>query len=137
MSDPIYVIPQRRIMDCGVCALAMLLGVGYEAANDAVIAVVGAKGAGRGLYLKELEAAALHLKRPLSRTRVYDIEAATGILSLRGGDRWHYAVLKEGQIIDPDPGMVWNVHTYLTTQKLKAHTLLRLLPRDPQQDSSE
>lgn len=129
MSEPIQVIPQRRSMDCGVAALGMLLGCGYEAANDAVIHATNGTGAKRGLYIKELEGAARHLGKPLTRLRKYDMASATGILSVRGDGRWHFVVLKEGQIIEPDQGgQVWTAQLYLATNKMTAHTLLVKAP---------
>lgn len=125
MDAPILkVIAQRHENDCGVACLAMLLGVSYENALVA-IAQTEPNVCARGLYFRDLTAAAKRLGYRLTRRKQFDIEADTGILNL-SSHRWRYehlVILREGLILETD-GTLWEAAVYLAHHKATSGTLL-------------
>ncbi len=123
-SPIIQVITQRSKSDCGVSCLAMVLGVSYE---DALVAV--AAEAPRvmtcGVWLTELERAAVRLGRSFRRRRKFDMEDASGILNVLS-DAWphnHLVVLLAGMIFDTD-GTIWEAQDFLKVQQARPGVLL-------------
>jgi hypothetical protein len=127
--DSLSIVPQRRKMDCGVAALASLLGIPYEDVYVAACAVAP-NVARHGLYLHEVRSVALKLGTPLIARRSYDIETDVGILSVRGKSKgkktefWHYVVLRKGDVIDPDGARIIDADDYFAEQRARPCTLL-------------
>jgi ABC-type bacteriocin/lantibiotic exporter with double-glycine peptidase domain len=121
---------QRHDWDCGVAALAMLLGLPYGDVAAAARALYGTTmPTRRGLGIYHLEEMAAALGRTLRRVykRPGYLTGATGILGMNGGSMcWagHWVVLKAGVIVDPDGGDVWSVDDYLAETKSRPATLL-------------
>lgn len=120
---PIEVLKQRTKTDCGVCCLAMWCGVSYETALETI--ALGGTSARRGLYQTNLITASAALGKPLRKVRKYKLEEAGGILTVENDKTRHFVLLREGAIIDPFDGTLWNdIETYLASHKFKAMTLL-------------
>lgn len=119
------IIPQRKTMDCGVACLAMILRLAYE---DVYVAVcqVDRKASRHGLAIHEIQSVAKLCGVNLERRRVYDLESDEGILSVRARpDFWHFVVLCNGAIVDPDAGRIFfDADDYLTEHSARACTLL-------------
>jgi len=96
--------PQFSDSDCGVAALAMVLGEEYVLVRALVRAMFPwAATDRRGLTVRELEAVAQALGATTERRRKYDLSADSGILSVRWDPRgWHFAVLRWGLVFDTD-----------------------------------
>jgi hypothetical protein len=83
----------------------------------------------RGLIVREAEAVATYLERPLRRIyrgRDY-LRGRVGMLGLLGErlhKAGHWVLLKNGQIIEPDGGTVWDVSAYLAAHRARPCTLL-------------
>jgi ABC-type bacteriocin/lantibiotic exporter with double-glycine peptidase domain len=122
--DVLAIVPQRQRMDCGVAALAMLVGQPYEdvfAAATHVQPKVGKV----GLYQKELIAIAELLGVTLERKRRPDLDTDVGILNVRNTKLGHYVVLHAGVIADPAGGLVFfDVDDFLALGHFTARTLL-------------
>lgn len=99
------IVRQRKDGDCGVAALAQLLGEAYEDVYVAMVTVDSTCRGGRGLYQKDLIAAAKRLGKTLRRRRRVDLDEDEGILSIiwpKGAPyRGHYVTLRRGLIFDP------------------------------------
>lgn len=118
------IIPQRQDRDCGISSLAMLLRMPYE---DIYVAVcqVDPKASKNGLGLNDLQAIAKLCGVTLIRRRSYDLDTDEGILSVRSAKHWHYVVLCNGAIVDPDAGRIFfDADDYLTEHNARACTLL-------------
>jgi len=127
--DSLSIVPQRRKMDCGIAALAMLLGVPYEDIYVAACKVAPTHHR-EGLNLREVQAIAQSFGTVLERRRAYDIEADIGILSVRGPSRtrktdwWHYVVLRRGDVVEPDGARIIDADDYFAVQQARPCTLL-------------
>jgi hypothetical protein len=122
-SKRLTVIAQRHKMDCGIAALAMLLGLSYERVSVIAYAIA-ADVATTGLNLKEIQAIAQHCGVSLDRHRTYNLETGLGILSVRRPTWWHCVILRQGIIVDPNAGRIFEARDYLSSQKARACTLL-------------
>jgi len=122
VSEPIRVVRQRRDADCGVACFAMVLGVSYEEAAEALITANGP--VSKGLYMTSLQRAAALLKRTLKKVRRFDVEDAVGILRVENETRTHFVVLHDGHIIDPHDETVWNYDDYLKANNFTASKTL-------------
>jgi ABC-type bacteriocin/lantibiotic exporter with double-glycine peptidase domain len=125
MDAPIIrVIPQRAPADCGVACLAMICGVTYENALVAV-AQVQPNVCVKGLWVRELKAAAKLLGYRLRMRRGFDLETDTGILNL-SSKKWtceHVVILREGMVIETD-GTLWEADLYLRQHRARMGSLL-------------
>lgn len=110
-------------MDCGVACLAMLLGLPYE---DVYVAAckVDRRFARLGLAMHEMQSIAKLCGVRLARRRLYDIEADTGILSVRAAKYWHFVVLFRGVVVDPDAGRIFDADEYRAIHDARFCTLL-------------
>lgn len=122
-------VTQRRERDCGIAALATILGVSYDDANDAVIATLG-KRLGAGVFATTLVRAAAFLKRKLVNKRRFDPDEARGILGLeceaKGG---HFVVLLgDGVVFDPEDGVLMDLDDYVQLHGFKLCALLAPAP---------
>lgn len=115
VGEPIFrVVLQREAADCTVACLAMVAGVGYDSAREAIRAVGGRPR--RGTYrLCVAERAAALLGMPLVRRRMktYDPRSVVGIVCMRGPRKAHAAVFCRGLVFDTD-GHIWFVDDFLT-----------------------
>ncbi len=126
------IVPQRRAGDCGIAALAMWAEVAYEDAYVAVIAVDRKHRGKRGLYNRELVAAAKRFGFTLEPTRKFDLDEHEGILTLQWGRRkgkkdqgGHFVVVRDGRIVCPLNGIEKEWREYLAQHKCRAATLLK------------
>ena len=117
------VIPQRHAMDCGVCCLAMLLGVSYE---TALIATRMPSAMTTGMTTAQIKATAKRLGKPLKTKRTFDLDSDTGILCVRSATKWggleHVVVLKDGLIVDTDASL-WDADVFLAAYDADAFCL--------------
>jgi len=124
MIQPLVsMIPQRHIGDCGVAALAMLLGVTYE---DALLSLGSEVPTvlRRGVWFTELQRAAARLGVTLKQKRRYDLELDEGILQIIYKPKVeHVVVLREGLLFDTDFS-VWRPEDFLRRKRAKAGALL-------------
>ena len=130
-SSGIKIVPQKKDYDCGIAAMAMLLGITYGDVSAVVRALYGStKPNKRGIMLYHMEEIASQLDTPLKR--VYKaksyLSGKTGILGMNGGNMdsaGHWVVLKDGDtILDPDDGAVYKLYDYLEENKCRPATLL-------------
>lgn len=128
---PTVKITQRRTAgDCAIVALAQLIGLSYEDALEAMVAV--ADGAHRtGVYVTQLIEAAKRIGVNLARKRKFDPEEATGILLLKCSrnrfDKEHVALLRWGLVFDHQKegqGEVWEYEDFMTHFGAKATGIL-------------
>lgn len=126
----VVVLRQRHDWDCGVAALAMLLGVQYGDVAASCRAIWGStQPTRRGLGLYHLETLAESLGRSLRRVYRQQgyLQGQTGVLGMNGGEMcWagHWVVLKAGALVDPDGGDVWAIDDYTKRHKCRTATLL-------------
>lgn len=126
----VKVIAQQHRWDCGVAALAMLLGLPYGDVAAVTRALYGSTyPTKRGLGIYHLEAIAQALGRSLRRVyrRKDYLAGQTGVLGVNGGEmNWagHWVVVKAGAIVDPDGAEVWDALDYLRRYKARPATLL-------------
>lgn len=123
MATPyIQIIEQRFKMDCGVASLAMLLGLDY----DTVLAAYRHNIVAKGATIRQMQAAARRLKRPIIWTRKIRLEEDEGLLCVRS-PQWpheHMVMLKEGLIFDTD-GTVWETDVFFATYEAKPISMLK------------
>jgi hypothetical protein len=126
-------IRQRADGDCGVASLAQLAEVAYEDAYVAVAAVDPQHRGKKGLYGRELVAAAAHLELTLEPRRRYDLDEEEGILRVRWNDPrrgdpgGHYVAVKGGFIICPSDGNPVPWRDYLKRFTARPCTLLAVV----------
>jgi len=132
----VKIVPQRRSHDCGVAALASFLGVPYEDAFVAAVAVSTRFCRKDGLTIKELLIVAKAFGRPLKRVdcRRVDIMDDIGVLGVNwnsrkqhGGAIGHWVVLRAGTIADPEGPICDDAEDYLSTRGGRVGTLLKEL----------
>ncbi len=98
--------------DCGVSSLAMICGVSYADALEA-LSITTHKPARKGLFLSQLQRAAKHLGVTLVKRRVTPLKrGARGVLDIRSEQFRHFVVLEHDYIVDPDGGSVWGYREY-------------------------
>lgn len=126
------VVAQRKDWDCGVAALAMLLGKSYGDISAAVRDLFPdvKKIHRNGLNIAEMELVADHFGVTLHRryrSHGY-LDGATGILGLLGTKlhrAGHWIVLKDGNtVVEPDGGEVWTLTDYLHHWDARTCTML-------------
>lgn len=130
-SSGIKVVPQKKDYDCGIAAMAMLLGLPYGDVSAVVRALYGTtKPNKRGLLLYHMEEIGDQLGTPLKRmyrSKAY-LSGKTGILGMNGGcmdSAGHWVLLKDGDtILDPDDGSVYKLYDYLEENRCRPATLL-------------
>ena len=100
------VLHQQEDMDCGVCALAMYLGIPYPDVLRAVTVSDRHQGK-QGLWTATIQRVAKRLGHPLRKVKRVDWEQGYGILLLPA----HASILRNGLVIDN--GCVWDADAYL------------------------
>lgn len=126
------VLNQHHDWDCGVTAIAMLLGVAYgdvaQVVKDNIKDPLLKR---RGLILRQLEQVlkvfGFNTRRVYRREGYLD--EASGILGLNGGlcgPHGHWVVLKAGMILDPSGGEAWEIDDYFKTAACRPATLLTI-----------
>lgn len=120
-------IVQKDIADCGIAALAMVLGRSYREVSE-IAQLVGKKPHSRGLHTTEIDRIAKHFGGAFKRQRIITNEEATGLLVLERGRKpnreFHIAALFQGVVINPADGLVWDFDTYLTQGEWKVSAIL-------------
>lgn len=128
---PTVRITERRTDgDCAIVALAQLIGLSYEDALEAMVAVADAAHH-RGVYVTQLVEAAKRIGVTLKRKRKFDPDEATGILLLtctkNRFDRQHVALLRWGLVFDHQKegqGEVWEYEDFVSHFGAKATGIL-------------
>lgn len=130
MSLPfVELVIQRGRADCGIAALAMLIGRSYE---DVFAASVTSKYRTPhlgGMCTSQLQQLARRLGSALTLKRTWDLEASCGLLTVEKLDKQktdfaqHLVLLKFGLIFDTD-GTVWEPELYFSQQKFRPVSLL-------------
>ena len=114
MSDAlpiIRVIVQRSSGDCAIATLAMYLGVNYEDILSVASQTVNRPLLHRaGMWTKDIKATAGALGVSLKMRRTFDPEMADGILVMKE----HVAILRDGIVIDPSDGTIWDADVYIS-----------------------
>ncbi len=119
----------RGHADCGVIALAMLLGQSYENVLTSMVCNRHKAPHTGGLYTRELVASAKRFGVQLTLRRSWDEEEDTGILTVEhlhpeGQEfRQHVLLLRYGLLFDYD-GKVWEPETYYLHHDYKPVSLL-------------
>jgi hypothetical protein len=120
----IKIVTCREDADCGIVALAMLLGKSYEDVLRVVTLSEKAQGKS-GLWTTGMIRAAKRLGHTLKKRRRIDLENDYGILRLPD----HAAVLRSGLIIDGD-GTIWEADAYLASRHLRVNECELLISAD-------
>jgi hypothetical protein len=108
---------QRGRGDCGIAALAMLLGQSYENVFAAAVTRKYRKPHEVGMYSKQIVQAARRLGTRLVLRRTWDLETSCGLLTVerlnKAVDEFsqHLVLLKFGLVFDTD-GTVWEPELY-------------------------
>ena len=126
MSDkPLFhIVLQRRDWDCGVAALASLIGQPYEEVLREAAKWFAVE---RGLFSTEMIHIAKQFETTLKRrVKRIDLEEQCGVLTLRfPSNNEHAVLLTNGMIFDPqENGTVWDAETYIEFYKAKVLDLL-------------
>lgn len=125
----VELIVTRGHADCGVIALAMLLGQSYENVLTAMVCKRHREPHVGGLYTRELVAAAKRFNVRLTLHRAWDEDEDTGILTVerlhpeKGEFVQHVVLLKFGLLFDYD-GKVWTPDVYYAQHDFKPVSLL-------------
>jgi hypothetical protein len=126
MKPVFHIVLQKTDWDCGIAALASLIGQQYAE----VLRVAASKyPVERGLFSQEIinvaEAFDVELKR---RMRKIDLEDHTGILGVKFPhhvNTTHAVLLANGMVFDPDEdGTIWDAETYIAVKKATVLDLL-------------
>jgi hypothetical protein len=132
----VTVVRQRHDWDCGISAVAMLLGKPYgDVAAVTRELVDPRKIRQRGLVIGEVQDIAARfgvcLDRVYRRKGNAHLNGRTGILGMNGGEMdkaGHWVILKSGPcgrfIVDPDGGESWDVDDYIRKHRARPATLL-------------
>lgn len=132
MSLPfVKIVSQRHKADCGIAALAMLLGTNYE---DVFAAFSHTRRSATdprvyGMHTKQIVATARRLKVELTMHRAFDLESSIGLLTVEKLDPkpdefvQHLVLLKFGLIFDTD-GIVWEPSDYFEQFGFKPVSIL-------------
>jgi peptidase C39-like protein len=130
MSLPfVELILQRGKGDCGIAALAMLLGRSYEDVFAVAITKSLRNPHQTGMYTRQLQAAAKRLGSKLRLKRTWDIESSVGLLTVEKVNRQaddfaqHLVLLKFGLIFDTD-GTIWEPADYMEQQGFRPVSIL-------------
>ncbi len=130
MSLPfVELVIQRGKGDCGIAALAMLLGRPYEDVFAAAITRTCQKPHHSGMLTRQIQAAAARLGIVLILRRSWDLESSAGLLTVEQTEpkpdefTQHLVLLKFGLIFDTD-GTVWEPETFFEQQKFRPVSLL-------------
>lgn len=125
MESPVLkIVLQRGDADCCIAALAMYLGRTYEDVLG-VAAQLHPEVHKRGMWIREVKAVAIALGTPLRVRRKWDMDTASGIMSLDSTKytEAHVVVLRAGLVFDTD-GCVWDPDVFFVVNNYKAQTLL-------------
>lgn len=128
--DYLKIVARHHQGDCGIVALAQLLGVSYEDVLEKFAGVTDAAHK-KGVYVTQIMQVAELLGTPLKRKRKFDAEEACGILSLKCAknrfDKEHVALLRWGLVFDHQKdgqGEVWEYDPYMSHYGGKATCIL-------------
>jgi ABC-type bacteriocin/lantibiotic exporter with double-glycine peptidase domain len=119
MLPYVELVLQQNPSDCGIAALAMLLGRKYGDVFAAAISASNPTPHLEGMSIFCIKRAAKKLGTTLRLTTHWDLETSCGILKMkylkkRKGARYHVLLLKFGLLFDTD-GTVWEPDVYFHT----------------------
>lgn len=110
MPAILRVVIQRTQSDCAVAVLSMLTGMSYEE----ILLLVGQRSPKvltKGMWTAQILRIAAACGLKLTKQKHFDLDDDQGILCLYD----HVVVLKNGLVIDPADGAIWEAELYLTT----------------------
>lgn len=125
----VELVLQRSTGDCGIAALAMLLGLPYEDVFAALVTPTYPKPHRVGLMTRHVKQAAKRLGVSLALRRVWDLDESTGLLTVERNTpdaeqfKQHLVLLKFGLVFDTD-GKAWEPETYFAQHDFKPVSLL-------------
>ncbi len=125
----VNLVLQHRQGDCGIAALAMLLGQTYEDVLAASITRKHPQPHVGGMYTRELQTVAKRLGTTLLLRRSWDLEEDCGLLTVEllkpkpGEFPQHLVLLKFGLVFDTD-GIVWTPDVYFAQHNFRPISLL-------------
>ena len=119
MLPYVELVLQQSPADCGIAALAMLLGRKYADVFAAAITKSDPDPHNLGMSIAAIKATAKRLGTTLRLSTHWDLETSCGILKMkylkkRKGARYHVLLLKFGLLFDTD-GTVWEPDVYFST----------------------
>lgn len=130
MSLPfVELILQRSTADCGITALAMLLGRPYEDVFVAAITKKYRQPHKAGMYARQIQELSRRLGTKLVLKRTWDLENSCGLLTVEKIDKTeqdfaqHLVLLKFGLIFDTD-ATCWEPDFYFEKQGFKPVSIL-------------
>ena len=123
----IETIFQKTEGDCAIAALAMLLGVPYVTVSETAL-TIKEDPLRDGLYISDIQRVAKKLGQALQSVKPASINLSeeTGILFLRRPAYAHTVVLFQGVVYNPSDGMLWDLDTFVHTNKYRIVRLLRV-----------
>ena len=118
-------IIQLTTADCGVAALAMLLGKPYAQVARSLLKT-HPKAKSEGMWTGEMITVAKRYKTLLkvrSPKVLFERDDLTGLITTTD----HVAVLFQGVVIDPNDGQVWDLETWISTNDHKVVEVLEVV----------
>jgi ABC-type bacteriocin/lantibiotic exporter with double-glycine peptidase domain len=130
----VTIVRQRAEGDCGIAALAMVVGLAYEDTYIEVAKVDPRWRGKRGLYNRELVVVAQRLGLELQPTRRFDLDHDDGVLRIRVNghtsplhEHGHFVALIDGEVGCPHLAQRLPVRDYLARVDARACTLLKVM----------
>lgn len=130
MSLPfVELVPQQERADCGIAALAMLLGKRYLDVYAAAVTKAYPHPHTTGMYTRQLQQVAARFGVTLALRRTWDLENDCGLLTVEKIDRQpdeyaqHLVLLKFGLVFDTDM-TVWEPADYFEMQGFRPVSIL-------------
>jgi len=108
-------IIQKTLTDCGLAALAMVLGRPYRDLSE-MAAAICPRVRTSGIYMTDIARLAAAFGAKFKREKTL-MDGVTGLLVVvrgRGQKRQaHITALFQGVVVDPTDGLLWDYDTYL------------------------
>lgn len=127
--EPIF---QKDGGDCGLAAVAMLLGKPYREVSEMALKVFRRPVHKEGMDNRQIKALCKKFGIDLCTTtlnRHMDLSDDSGILAISKKNP-HYAVLFEGVVVDPANSLLYTPESYLASHKGSRFTSLLILKED-------
>lgn len=125
MTPPIAIEPivQKDINDCGIAALAMLLGHPYREVSEVALSVVSKTVHKSGMWATDIRRIAKALGVKMYTKKVLP-EDGTGLLAVCRPGEHHLTVMFQGVVINPADGLIWDYDAYLARGKWEFHSFM-------------
>jgi hypothetical protein len=126
----IKIVTQRGEGDCGIAAIAMLLGRTYEDVLAAAVSKTKSRTLHvRGVHFRQIRQTLDALGYRTRTKRKVDFDNDCGIVDITHRDGRHVAVLKAGLLFDTT-GVVWEPEFYLLDQEGHVTALYYVEPKN-------